>query len=399
METQLLQLASTFTATPVKSSLTAAISKAEIAQGVSLFLYGQMSDFMLRPAHYGVNAVGAVVLLRLEDWLREDLKSVPPDSNSDAHARARERLMSQSEEFIGEVSALAEGVPQVWVMVCPSNGWIATRHELRTLCRTLSNVLVARVRRLPVGIVNCPPFLLNGECDDHSTDRLGQMPYTQAAFDQLGEFLASEINRTLRRTDSPVDPKASDSAQFATYLAGLNVHVTLSRPEGADRAHVEHMLRTVAGFSLTGEKPFLPDDAIGRLLTDGDCLLISVSDRLADYGPTGFILFREVKQEMIVDAMALSCIVLGKQAEFAVLSALSRYAAAHGLLRIAFLYAATERNQPMQEFLASVADSKPGVGYVVNVSDVEDRISESAVKPGAWTVTLQSSVDDSGVRS
>ena len=395
MVTGLLQIASTFTATPIKPSLEAVIAKAGIAQNVHFLLYGQMTEFMLRPARYGSDAVGAIILVRLEDWLRDDLKSAQPGSWSDA--QVRDRLMSRSGEFVSEVSALSQGVPQVWVLVCPSNGWIATRHQLRTLCRTLSNVLVARVRKLPLTVFNCPPFLLNGECDDQSTDRLGQMPYTQAAFDQLGEFLASEIKRTVRPKDSPAASTASDATQFATYLAGLNVQVKLSRPEESGPGHVGRMLRTIAGFSLTGEKPYLQDDEIGRLLRDGDCLLISVSDRLADYGATGFVLFREANQEMIVDAMALSCIVLGKQAEFAVLSALSGYAAAHSLLRIAFRYAAADRNQPMQEFLDSVAEPEPGAGYVVNVSDVEARISKSAVKPGAWTVELLPSLDDSSV--
>jgi hypothetical protein len=353
---------------------------------VHFTLYSQVAAFMLRPNHSGVSSV--VILLRLEDWLRDGLKSRPADAN--ATTWQRERLASGCDEFVAALSTLSQTVPQVWLMVCPSNGWIATGHDLRALCRTYSNVVAARSRKLPVTVLNCPPFLLNGECDDHSTDRLGQMPYTQAAFDQLGELLGDEIKRTLRQTDSDTRPTDSDSTQFAAYLAGLNVQIKLRRPEEPDRAHVERMLRTVAGFSLTGEKPFLRDDEISRMLTDGDCLLISVSDRLAEYGPTGFVLYREVRDEMIVDAMALSCIVLGKQAEFAVLSALSRYAAARGLLRIAFRYTAADRNQPMQEFLESVGRSEVGVGYVVDVSDVEARISESAVKPGAWTVALLS---------
>jgi len=390
-----LPVTSTFTATPLKAALQAALEREGIPQDVGFFLYGQMSEFMLRPAQFTDGASGAVLLLRVEDWLRDELKSAMPQPG--VESQVRQRVVSRSEDIVGQISTLSDGVPQVWVMVCPSNGWIATRHNLRALCRTFSNVLTARIRKLTVTVLNCPPFLLSGECDDHSTDRLGQMPYTQDAFDHLGEFLAGEIKRTLRQPDSVAGPTASDSTQFASYLAGLNVQVKLSRLEGPDRTQAERMLRTIAGFSLTGEKPFLTDDETGRMLTDGHCLLISVSDRLADYGPTGFVHFCEMKRAMIVDAMALSCVVLGKQAEFAVLSALSHYAAAHGLLRIAFRYTAAARNQPMQEFLESVAKNEPGSGYVVNVSDVETRISGSAVKPWAWTLALESSFDDSGV--
>lgn len=394
METAILQIASTFTATPIRDSLRAALADQGLESEIGFVLYGQISEFMLRPAQFADAVSGAVVLLRIEDWLREDLKSATPDPGF--QSQARQRMASRSADFVDQVWALSEGVPQVWVMVCPSNGWIATRHNLRALCRTYGNVVTARIRILPVTVLNCPSFLLNGECNDHSTDRLGQMPYTQAAYDQLGEYLAVEIKRTMRRMDSATVAAGSDSSQFAAYLAGLNLQVKLSRPEGPARTHVERMLRTIASFSLTGERPFLADDEIGQMLADSECLLISVSDRLADYGPTGFVLFREVNQEMVVDAMALSCVVLGKQAEFAMLSALASYAAARGLLSITFRYTAADRNQPMQEFLDSIAGIEPGVGYVVKVSDVETRISAAAVNPGAWTVALPSSYDNSG---
>ncbi|HZD30332.1 MAG TPA: hypothetical protein VE779_01600 [Candidatus Angelobacter sp.] len=298
---------------------------------------------------------------------------------------------------MSEISILAKSIPQVWVLVCPSNGWIAERHDLRTLCRTYSNIVAAKMRKLPITVLNCPSFLLDGGCDDRATDRLGQMPYTQAAFDQLGEFLAAEIKRTLLSNDAPAVRETADATEYATYLAGLNVRVNLSRPDQSNRTHIDRMLRTIAGFSLTGEKPHLSDVEIAQLAADKHCFLISVSDRLAEYGPSGFILFRQTNQGLIVDEMALSCIVLGKQAEFAILSALSRYAAEEGLARVMFAYAASDRNQPMQEFLEAVAASQPGVGYAVRVADIESRINASAVKPGAWTATLRSSLDDSGV--
>jgi FkbH-like protein len=239
--------------------------------------------------------------------------------------------------------------------------------------------------------MNCPSFLLNGECDDNATDRLGQMPFTQAAFDQLGEYLATEIKRTLRQSDTATVTKTADSTQFAAYLAGLNVQVKLARAEGSNCAHVGRMLRTIAGFCLTGQKPHLTDEEVARMTEGRDCFLVSVSDRLAEYGTTGFVLCREANQQMTVEEMALSCIVLGKQAEFAVLSALGRYADSRGLKRIPFKFAPSDRNQPTQEFLESVAVNEPGVGYVVNVADVEGQIKRAAVKPGAWRVSLEDS--------
>jgi hypothetical protein len=389
----ILQIASTFTATPLKAALQAAFERQGIPQEVGFSQYSQMAEFMLRPAQFADGVMGALVLLRVEDWLRDDLKSAPPNPGLDN--QARQQLVSRTEDFITQLSVLTDAIPQVWVMVCPSNGWIATRHNLRTLCRTYSNIVTAKVRKLPVTLVNCPPFLLTAESEDQSTDRLGQMPFTQSAYDQLGEYLADEIKRTFRQTEMSVGIASADSTQFATYLAGLNVQVKLHRPEGAERKHVERMLRTIASFSLTGERPFLKDDEIEQMLGRGECFLVSVSDRLADYGPTGFVHFHELDSDMVVEGMSLSCVVLGKQAEFAVLSALAEYARGRDLKKMIFRFIAADRNQPMQVFLESIATNDPEVGYVANVSEFATRIGQSAIKPGAWTVAFPSSSRES----
>jgi hypothetical protein len=393
MGTGILPITSTFTATPIKSTLQTTLAREGMAHDTPFFLYGQMSEFMLRPSQFVNGATGSVVLLRIEDWLREDLKSATPAPGLEG--QARQRLVACSGDFVEQLSALAQSVPQVWVLVCPSHGWVATRHNLSALCRTYANVVTAKIWKSPITVLDCPPFLLNGECDDHSTDRLGQMPYTQAAFDELGEFLAGEVKRTVRLANSAAVTKGADSTQFAAYLAGLNVQVKLAPADGSNRSHVGRMLRTIAGFSLTGQKPHLSDEEIERMEEGRDCLLISVSDRLADYGTTGFVLFREASQTMSVEQMALSCVVLGKQAEFALLSALGRYASEQGILKITFAFAPSDRNQPTQEFFELVAVNEPGVGYAVDVADIESQISRAAVKPGAWTVTLESRVKDS----
>ena len=64
-----LPVTSTFTATPLKAALQAALEREGIPQDVGFFLYGQMSEFMLRPAQFTDGASGAVLLLRVEDWL------------------------------------------------------------------------------------------------------------------------------------------------------------------------------------------------------------------------------------------------------------------------------------------------------------------------------------------
>lgn len=394
MASERLQVASTFTASPLAASLRAALTNAGIADDIGFTMYGQLSAFMLQPDHTGVS--GVVVLVRVEDWLRQDLKSAPPSSTPPEWVK--ERLLARSGEFANELASLSQRVPQVWLVVCPSQGWIATRHSLGTLCRTYTNVCVTRARKLPVTIVEFPSFLGVSSYDDHGADRLGQIPYLQEGFDKLGEFLASEIERSRHLETEVPRLEPAESGQFEAYLAGLRVQVTLFSPSGNDRAHIDRLLRTAADFSLTGEKPYILDEEVEQLITNHGCFLISVEDRLSHYGISGLVLFKVVGGELVVDSMALSCVVLGKQVEFAVLSALSRYAAEQGLARLVFKYASTHRNQPMQEFLELVAVAHPGIGYVVEVAAAQSRLNDVAVSPGTWSVTLQTSREHLGMQ-
>jgi hypothetical protein len=391
MGTGLLQVASTFTATPIKPSLEAAIADAGIAQDVRFFLYGQMNDFMLRPGHYGSDSVGAIVLVRLEDWLRENLKSAPIDQGS--NSRIREHLLSRSGEFVSAVSALSQNVPQVWVMVCPSNGWIATRHQLQTLCRTLSNLLVARVRQVPIAVLSNPSFLLDGDCDDLSADRLGQMPFTGQTFDRLGDFLGSQIAQTSLWRGSCAAPTAPSSpVELSSYLAGLKVHVQIAPADRHDSAKLDRILRIAADFTLNGQKRDLPEEEIDQLVATGWCMRITVSDRLADYGISGILALRPTPDALTVESMSLSCTVLGKQVEYAVLSALKQIASDLKVEKIRFQFNPTERNQLTLRFLQTVADRVSDTEFVVPVALTEERLRAVAVNPGAWTIELERGV-------
>lgn len=390
-----LQVASTFTATPIAASLRAALANAGIASDLDFTMYGQLGAFMLQPDHLDISGVS--VLLRLEDWLRDEIKSAP--SNTSPPPWARERLLSRTGEFTNALAYLSQRVPQVWLLVCPSNGWVATKHGLRTLCQTYTNVCAARARKLPVTVVEFPSFLADGAYDDHAADRLGQLPYLQQGFDKLGAYLASEIERSRNHQSDEVQRSTpSQQGQFQAYLAGLRVQVALFRPAENDRVQIDRLLRTAADFSLTGEKPYMLDEEVERLITTHSCFVISVSDRLSHYGASGFLLFSAAENELVVDSFALSCVVLGKQVEFAVLSALSRYATENGLHRIVFKFEPAPRNLPIQKFLESITVAEAGIGYVVDVASVESRLRDVAVSPGTWTATLQTPDDQSGVQ-
>jgi predicted enzyme involved in methoxymalonyl-ACP biosynthesis len=234
-----------------------------------------------------------------------------------------------------------------------------------------------------------PASLSSSDSVDRDADRLGQAPLTQAAANQLGEFLGGEIARRLATLDPSVASSTSSrSSELADYLTKLNVRVEVAPASVGDRQHVDHILRTAASFSLTGEQPNISDDEVNALLASRTCMLVKVADRVSEYGPSGVVVARVADNAFVVESVALSCPVLGKQVEFAILSALAQIANARRCDQILFEYRPSERNQPALAFLKAIADEEPGQRYVLNITDAEARINQAAVAPGAWNLQV-----------
>jgi len=390
-----VQVASSFTSTPIEPSLQAVISGAGVGEGVRFCQYEQMNQYMLDPASDRPEILGTIVLLRVEDWLHEDLKAAPPQdllptSYQELHSRLRLRVS----EFATQISALASRGKQVWFLACPSRGWIAERHKIATLCQTYTNLVVARVRNdRHITTLQWPSALFTSEAEDNHADRLGRIPFTQDAFDRLGEFLGTQVAHTsLRRglCSAPVDP--SSHSELAEYLAGLKVRVQIAPADDTDRDKLDRILRVAADFTLSGQRRDLPDEEIDRLLASGRCMRITVSDRLADYGVSGILALRPTPDALVIEAMSLSCTVLGKQIEYAVLSALQELAVDLKVESILFEFNPTDRNQPTLRFLQSVAHRLSDRQFVVPLALAAERIRTAAVNPGAWTIDLHRGV-------
>ena len=73
----IVQVASSFTSTPIERSLESAIVKAGVGKGVRFCQYEQIGQYMLGSASDSSEILGTIVLLRIEDWLRENSTAEP----------------------------------------------------------------------------------------------------------------------------------------------------------------------------------------------------------------------------------------------------------------------------------------------------------------------------------
>jgi hypothetical protein len=339
--------------------------------------------------------LGTVVLLRVEDWLREELQSAPEGSVGDS--QIRQQLRVRVDEFISQLATVSHGGSQVWFLACPSTGWISEHYKLTTLLKTYTNLIATRVRNLSqVTSLSWPGVLSPLQTDDHCADREEHVPFSEAGFEQLGQLLGGQIIRTLARKDTGVCSTSGGSTALAAYLAGLNLKVQIASALPQDRPDIERLIRATASFSLTGERPTMTEEEISALLAGNLCLLVSVSDRVSNYETSGLVLLRLSEGDMVISAMALSCTILGKQVEYAVLSALAQLAAGSHLSRLIFEYVPTSHNGSILSFLEAMTDRESDTRYVLPADLVEARIKGVAVNPGAWTLT-QTELLDAGL--
>jgi FkbH-like protein len=81
----------------------------------------------------------------------------------------------------------------------------------------------------------------------------------------------------------------------------------------------------------------------------GDVFAIRVRDTLGDAGVVGVVVARYEADTAVVDSFLLSCRVIGRGVEGALLAELGRRARAHGCTRLDGEFIPTDRNAPARE--------------------------------------------------
>lgn len=383
-ENLVLHVGSTFACSTLAGPLRLAMDEVGISADIRTGGPEDLSQHMLAPAADSEDIAGTLILVRAEDWFREAAEGTDVKG-------ARQELKTHLNEFLGEVSVLAMRGRAVWLMVCPSAGWVAEKRKLTALCRTYTNLLTARLRNMSqIRLLLWPESLSKDEFLDRNQDRSNHIPFTPAGFEQLAGSLARQLAPILSVHDSNTIGAANSagSPELANFLSELRVQVRLALAKPSDHADVGRILRTAASFSLAGEKPTLADSEANAMVASQECWLVSVVDRISDFGASGVLVARVEDRAFVVESLSLSCTVLGKQVEYALLGALKEIAGEQNLPTLAFVYRDSGRNQPALAFLKSVANEKSAERYEIPVAEIEARVEKAAVAPGAWHIRV-----------
>jgi amino acid adenylation domain-containing protein/FkbH-like protein len=136
------------------------------------------------------------------------------------------------------------------------------------------------------------------------------------------------------------------------FLAGIGLKIAIGPMAPHQLSRVAQLTQRTNQFNLSGRRR---DDAeVAELAARDDhaVLAVEVEDRFGAYGLTGVVIARREQDQLVVDSFLLSCRVLGRRVERAILAALGRIAARWGCTRILAPCVPTERNEPIRQFLA-----------------------------------------------
>ena len=141
------------------------------------------------------------------------------------------------------------------------------------------------------------------------------------------------------------------SASYDEWLKSLNVTVRVADLSDANLARVAQLLNKTNQMNLSTRRLTAPEIAAWASRPGHKLWAFRVTDRFEDAGITGIAsLALDDKEARLVD-FVLSCRVIGRQVEEAMLYQVLRYAGEQGMTRLLAEYVPTPKNGPCLKFL------------------------------------------------
>jgi FkbH-like protein len=218
-----------------------------------------------------------------------------------------------------------------------------------------------------------------------------QVPPEAEIVDWLGRVWAFDKQATTeedaRRTQMYRENAArraleSNAGDIGEFLAALDLQVDIQSPQEDEWQRIEQLTQRTNQFNFTTRRRSVLE--LKALLAKGaQVLRVRVSDRFGDYGLVGVLIAQPQGGTLVVDTFLLSCRVLGRGVEHAMLRGLGERAHSLGLSTVELELIISARNEPARAFVDSVANAYAGakkdvVHYRVPVA----QMTEICHRPG-----------------
>jgi FkbH-like protein len=142
------------------------------------------------------------------------------------------------------------------------------------------------------------------------------------------------------------------------FLASLEIVCTFLSALDAPLSRAVQLLAKTNQFNLTTRRRSAAEIEEFAAATGGQAIVVRVRDRFGDAGVVGLALARNVASQCYIDSFLLSCRVIGRGIETAMLSHITENARRTGAMRVIGEFIPTKKNAPCANFFSDSGFAK-----------------------------------------
>jgi FkbH-like protein len=211
---------------------------------------------------------------------------------------------------------------------------------------------------------------------------LAEQPYFDAAVvtdDDVNRL--SEYKAQARRAEL-----ASSAGGRDEFLASLGIVCTFQSALQAPLARAVQLLAKTNQFNLTTRRRSAAEVEEFAAAVGGQAIVVRVRDRFGDAGVVGLALAANRGDACYIDSLLLSCRVIGRGIETAMLAQLGEHAVSSGAKRLVGEFIATKKNEPCATFYSDhgFIEQAPIGGSNSESIFYELDLTTSALKSPKW---------------
>jgi FkbH-like protein len=176
------------------------------------------------------------------------------------------------------------------------------------------------------------------------------------AFDKVAVTSEDSRRTSLYRENAARQQFEASSNDIASFIESLDLKIDIAAPQEEEWARVAQLTQRTNQFNFTTLRRSEPEL---RGMRDSGVLVlrVNVKDRFGDYGLVGLMVADAAADALRVDTMLLSCRVLGRGVEHAMLRRLGELAVSRNLPQVRLRYVRTPKNEPALAFADSVVSA------------------------------------------
>ena len=170
------------------------------------------------------------------------------------------------------------------------------------------------------------------------------------------QLTSEDVNRTKSYAENQQRSKLEQASggDYNAYLHSLGIRVKCVASEPGSLTRITQLINKTNQFNATTRR--VTDAEVAEMHASPEWILIEthVSDRFGDSGLTGVAMCELSGSTLRIDNVLLSCRVLGRGVETALMACIAKAAAQHGCTEINATYLPSAKNAPIADYFDKV---------------------------------------------